>query len=105
MSAGLWQLLAFAVFLTLLTKPLGSYMADVFEGRRTLLSRLLSPAEHFIYRLCGIDAARQQEWTTYAASCLAFSLVSALFFYVHLRLQGFLPLNPQGFGTSSAPPG
>ena len=48
---------------------------------------------------------RQQEWTAYAASCLAFSLVSALFFYAHLRLQGLLPLNPQGFGTPSAPPG
>jgi len=98
-------LLAFAVFLTLLTRPLGSYMADVFEGRRTFLSRVLVPAERLIYRLCGIDAGRQQEWTAYAASCLAFSLVSALFFYAHLRLQGVLPLNPQGFGTPSAPPG
>ena len=102
---GLWQLLAFALCLTLLTRPLGAYMADVFEGRRTPLSRLLIPVERLTYRLCGVDAGRQQEWTAYTASCLAFSLVGALLFYAHLRLQGFLPLNPQGFGTPSAPPG
>ena len=105
LSPGLWQLAAFAVFLTLLTKPLGLYMADVFEGRRTLLSRFLVPGERLIYRVCGVDPERQQEWMAYAASCLAFSLVSALFFYVHLRLQGLLPLNPRGFGTPSAPSG
>jgi K+-transporting ATPase ATPase A chain len=105
MGLGIWQLLAFAVLLALLTKPLGSYMADVFEGRSTLLSRLLVPVERVIYRLCGIDAERQQPWTAYAASCLAFSLVGALLFYAHLRLQGLLPLNPAGFGTPSAPPG
>ena len=80
-------------------------MADVFEGRPTPLSPILVPGERAIYRLCGIDAEHQQEWTAYAGSCLAFSLVSALFFYAHLRLQGFLPLNPAGFGTPSAPPG
>jgi K+-transporting ATPase ATPase A chain len=105
MSPGLWQLLAFAVLLTLLTQPLGTYMADVFEGRRTLLSPVVVPFERLIYRLCGIDAERQQPWTAYAASCLAFSLASALFFYAHLRLQGFLPLNPRGFGTPSTPSG
>ena len=80
-------------------------MADVYEGRRTFLSRFFVPVEGVIYRLCGIDAERQQPWTAYAASCVAFSLVSALFFYAHLRLQGLLPLNPQGFGTPSAPAG
>jgi K+-transporting ATPase ATPase A chain len=105
MIPGIWQLLAFAVFLTLLTKPLGSYMADVFEGHRTLLSRFLVPFEGFIYRLCGIDAERQQRWTAYAGSCMAFSLVGALLFYAHLRFHGHLPLNPRGFGTPSAPPG
>jgi K+-transporting ATPase ATPase A chain len=105
MNSGLWQLLVFAVSLTLLTKPLGSYMADVFEGRRTFLTRVFAPVETLIYRLCGIDAGPQQEWKAYAASCMAFSLVSALFFYAHLRLQGLLPLNPQGFGTPAAPPG
>jgi K+-transporting ATPase ATPase A chain len=75
-QSGIWQVPAFAVFLTLLTKPLGSYMADVFEGRRTPLSRFLVPFEGFIYRSCGIDAERQQQWTAYAASRLALSLVS-----------------------------
>lgn len=80
-------------------------MANVFEGRPTFLSRILVPVERLTWRLCGIDPGRQQAWMDYAASCLAFSLVSALFFYVHLRLQGLLPLNPQGFGTGSAPAG
>jgi K+-transporting ATPase ATPase A chain len=103
MTLGIWQLLAFAVILTLVTKPLGSYMADVFEGRRTFLSRFVLPLERITYRLCGIDAEHQQDWKAYAGSCLAFSLIGALLFYAHLRLQGLLPLNPRGFGTPSAP--
>ena len=80
-------MLALAVCLILLTKPLGSYMADVFEGRRTILSHAFDPVERLIYRVCGVDAGRGQEWTAYAASCLAVSLAGALIFYAHLRAQ------------------
>lgn len=102
---GLVQFLAFAGLLLAITRPLGSYMARVFEGRRTFLSRLLSPSERFIYRLCGINPAMDQRWTAYAGSCLAFGLVNFLLFYALLRLQGVLPFNPQRFGAALAPRG
>ena len=88
-----------------ITKPLGAYMANVFRGERTFLSRPLAPIEKAIYRICGIDPAIEQTWTTYAAATLIFGLVNFVLFYALLRLQGSLPLNPNGFGTAHAPSG
>ncbi len=102
LTPGLLQLAALALLLTAIAGPLGSYMAAVFDGRRTFLSRILRPVERLAYRICGIDAELSQDWKAYAASCLAFGLVGALIFYLQLRLQGFLPLNPQHFGTPFA---
>ena len=56
--------------------------------------RVFLPVERFIYRVCGIDETREQRWSTYALSLLAFSLVSVLVLYAQQRLQGILPLNP-----------
>ena len=103
--AGLAPLLLFVGLLCLIAKPLGSYMADVFEGRRTLGSRLLGPLERLIYRACGVSPDVEQRWTAYSGSCIAFSLVGFLLFYALLRWQAHLPLNPQRFGTALAPPG
>uniref|UniRef100_A0A7C1T7R6 Potassium-transporting ATPase subunit KdpA n=1 Tax=Agrobacterium albertimagni TaxID=147266 RepID=A0A7C1T7R6_9HYPH len=86
------------VLILALTKPLGVYMARVFHGERTALSSILSPLERAIYRLCGIDAAEEQRWTGYAAAALLFNLAGMVLLYVLQRLQGSLPLNPQGFG-------
>jgi potassium-transporting ATPase potassium-binding subunit len=83
----------------LLVKPVGAYMARVFEGERVFLSPVLAPVERGIYRLCRIDPAREMGWKPYAFSVVAFSLVSFLYLYVLLRVQAFLPLNPQGFGN------
>ncbi len=80
-------------------KPLGAYMARVFEGERVFLSPVLAPLERGIYRLCRIDADREMGWKPYAFSVVAFSLVSFAYLYVLLRVQAFLPLNPQGFGN------
>src|SRR5262249_49745133 len=80
------------------TKPLGAYMARVFEGERTFLHPALRPIERLIYRLCGIEEEREQVWTQYAASMLMFSVVGLLLTYLMARLQGLLPFNPQGFG-------
>jgi K+-transporting ATPase ATPase A chain len=91
---GLSQLSFFLALLLLITKPLGAYMADVFEGKCTFLR----PVERFIYRLSGVHPENDQLWTSYAASCLAFSLINFLLFYALLRFQRFLPLNPQRFG-------
>jgi potassium-transporting ATPase potassium-binding subunit len=89
--------------LILITKPLGAYMAKVFEGEGTFLHPLLRPVERLIYRLSGVREDEEQHWTRYSISLVAFSLASFLFVYVIQRLQGILPFNPMHFGTSHAP--
>jgi len=99
MSAnGIAQIVFYLVVLTALTPPLGAYMARVFEGRRIPgLSRVLGPVERGTYRLLRIDAAREQSWKAYCAAVLAFSAASFVLLYAILRLQGHLPLNPNGY--------
>jgi K+-transporting ATPase ATPase A chain len=91
--------------LLLITKPLGLYMADIFAGKRTFLSRIFGPVERKIYRLCGVNSAIDQSWTAYAGACLAFGFGNFLLFFTLLRLQGILPLNPVRFSTVLAPHG
>jgi K+-transporting ATPase ATPase A chain len=88
----------------LLTKPLGNYIARVFSGERTWLTRLLGPVERAIYRLLGVDPTLSMKWTEYAKSMLWFSFVSLGFTYAALRLQGYLPLNPLKLGARQMPP-
>ncbi len=85
------------------TKPLGLLIAAVMEGRRTFLSPVLLPIERLIYKICGIDSEKEQHWTRYATSLLAFSLMSGLMLYAIQRMQGMLPLNPQGFNWNVTP--
>ncbi len=102
--SGILYIAVYFLCLLALTKPLGLFMAHVFEGERTFLHPVLRPLERLIYKLCGIRETVEQRWTQYAGSILAFSLVSVLFVYAIQRLQGFLPfLNPMGFGTGHAP--
>src|SRR5581483_11950334 len=82
-----------------LVKPIGAYMARVFEGERVFLSPALVPVERAFYRVARIDASREMSWKTYAFCVIAFSLVSFVYLYALLRLQAFLPLNPQHFGN------
>jgi K+-transporting ATPase ATPase A chain len=101
---GILQLVFYLGVLLLITKPLGAYLAKVFEGQRTFLARPLGWLERFIYRALGIDPNEDMKWTKYASAMLTFSLVSLLFTYCALRLQGLLPLNPQGFGAEQMTP-
>ena len=71
--------------------PLGDYMARVYLGDRHLR------AERWVYRVTGVNPDAEQKWGTYLRSVLAFSLLSVLFLYGMLRLQGHLPFNPKGF--------
>ena len=98
------QIVLFFAILLLITKPLGSHMARVFAGERTFLHRGLGWLERGTYRVLGIDPEQNMKWTTYAVAMLAFSLASLLFTYGALRLQGFLPLNPQHFGAKQMTP-
>jgi potassium-transporting ATPase potassium-binding subunit len=100
MNASGWtQLILFGVILLALTKPMGLYLVRVLDAEgRTFLDPALKPVERLTYRLAGIDPSREQDWKGYAVSVLIFSLVTMLLTYFILRLQYFLPLNPQGFG-------
>jgi K+-transporting ATPase ATPase A chain len=102
---GLLQIAVFFVAVLALTKPMGAFMARVFEGESTWLHPLLRPLERLIYRLCGIKEDQEQRWTGYAGSLLMFSLASLLLTYLVQRIQGLLPFNPQGFGTAHAAQG
>lgn len=103
-ASGVLQLLLFFGLVVLLTRPMGSYMARVFQGERTPLSPALRPAERVIYRLLGIREADEMPWTTYAFALLAFSAIGVLFSYALLRLQGHLPFNPQHVSGREMPP-
>ncbi|HEY2015031.1 MAG TPA: potassium-transporting ATPase subunit KdpA, partial [Bryobacteraceae bacterium] len=96
---GILQIAVFFLLIVALTKPVGAYMAKVFAGERTWMHRLLRPLEAAIYRICGIDENGEQHWTRYAGGVLVFSVASILFTYLLLRIQKWLPLNPQGLGN------
>jgi K+-transporting ATPase ATPase A chain len=101
---GILQIFVFFAIILLLTKPLGLFMATLFEGKRTFLHPMLRPVEKLTYRLTGVQEQAEQKWTQYTLALLAFSLVSFVFVYLLQRLQGILPLNPQGFNASNVPP-
>ena len=103
-SMGVLQIAVFFGILVLLTKPLGLFMAKLFQGERTFLHPVLRPVESLIYKICGIREEAEQRWTQYAAGLLWFSVCAFLFVYVFQRLQGILPFNPQGFGAKLVSP-
>jgi potassium-transporting ATPase potassium-binding subunit len=96
------QLGLYLVVLMALVKPLGAYMARVYEGRSIGLDRVLGWLERLIYRLVGVRPDTEMGWKTYAAAMLTFNFVGILAVYLLQRVQGILPLNPQGFGAVSA---
>ncbi|HWN29974.1 MAG TPA: potassium-transporting ATPase subunit KdpA [Burkholderiales bacterium] len=96
---GYLQLALYLGVLLLLVKPLGAYMANVYEGRDIWLNRIAAPFEKLIYRLCGVNPAQEMRWTQFALAMLIFNLLGALVVYALQRLQGYLPLNPQAFGA------
>lgn len=103
-TSGILQLVLYLAILLLITKPLGAYMAKVFEGQRTLLTAPLGWLERGAYRLLGVDPNEDMKWTKYASAMLMFSLVSFMFTYAALRFQGVLPLNPQHYSGDQMTP-
>ncbi len=91
------QIALYFVVLLVLAKPLGSYMARIYEGRISGFARLFRPLEKAIYGVCGIDPEEEMTWKHYAGSFLIFNLFGFLLAYLIQRLQGFLPFNPQEF--------
>jgi K+-transporting ATPase ATPase A chain len=94
LQIALFILLVFAV-----TKPLGVFMAHVFNRERTFLDPVLRPIERMIYRTTAVDEKHEMKWTEYAVAMLLFSAVSMLVLYAMQRVQGHLPFNPQKFGA------
>ncbi len=102
--AGWLTIVLFAVILTALAFPLGSYMAAVYGGRRVILSPILAGPERFLYKLLCVDPKREQDWKGYAKSLLIFSLAGWLLLYLILRTQtawNFTGLNPTGFHSGT----
>jgi len=94
--AGWLQIALFCAVVVALVRPLGGYMTRVFSGERVFLSPVLRPLERSFYALAGVRE-EEQGWKAYALALLAFNLAGFLALYAILRLQGVLPLNPQGF--------
>ncbi len=94
--------IAFMLALVVATaRPLGRFMAVVLHGRDTFLHRLAQPVEQRLYAYAGIDQRREQSWLGYVSALLLFNAAGFVLLYAILRLQQFLPLNPQGFGPMS----
>ena len=83
--------------LTLLVKPLGTYMTNVYQGNRTFLSPVLVPLENLIYKAAGIKQDEEMDWKDYAKALLLFNGLGLIVLFLILLLQGMLPLNPQRF--------
>ena len=96
---GIVQLVLYLVVLLALAKPLGAYMARVYEGRRLALDRVLGWLERLIYRAGAIRSGEEMGWKAYAGAMLAFNLLGVLAVYLLQRAQAGLPLNPQGMAA------
>jgi K+-transporting ATPase ATPase A chain len=96
---GWTQIVVFLFLILLITKPLGIYLARVFEREKTFLDSIARPIERLIYRLTGVDEASEMRWTEYAVAMLLFSAASMVLLYLIERVQLWLPLNPQHFAN------
>ena len=94
---GIAQILVFFAIIVATAVPLGIYMARVFSGERTFLSPILKPLETLLYRMGGVDEAREQSWAVYAVAMLLFNFVCFITLYAMFRLQAFLPFNPKAW--------
>jgi len=103
-SIGILQIVIFFALVLACTKPLGAYMARVFEGQRTFMHPVLRWLEVLTYKVIGVREDVEQRWTQYTASLLSFSIFGFLLVYLLERAQAYLPFNPQNFGTPNVTP-
>jgi K+-transporting ATPase ATPase A chain len=96
-AQGWFQIGLYFVIVLAVTKPMGVYMAQVFDRQRTFLDPLARPLERFLYKMTGVDEEHEMRWTEYAVTMLLFSAVTMLLLYAVQRVQHLLPLNPQHF--------
>ena len=98
---GVTQIGLYFIVLLASAKPLGWYMARVYEAKPCGLDRLFGPLERILYRVCGIRPTAEMDWKTYGFAMLSINADGLLFLYGLQRVQGFLPLNPAGLGAAS----
>ena len=103
-TTGILQIAIYLAVIVLCAKPLGTYMARVFEGQRTFMHPALRWLEVLTYKLIGVRENVEQRWTQYTASLLSFSIFGFLIVYLLQRAQGFLPFNPQHFNAGNVSP-
>ena len=96
-----FQVIVYFAVLFALVKPLGTFMARVYQGERTFLTPILGPVERLVYRIAGIDAEEDMDWRQYAKVMLVFNLLGFLAVYGLQRVQGVLPFNPAGLPAVS----
>jgi potassium-transporting ATPase potassium-binding subunit len=92
---GWLQILLFFALILAVTKPMGVFITQVFNGERNFLSPVLRPLEWVIYRICGVDEKREMNWKEYSIAMLFFSVVSGLLLFFIQRFQAYLPFNQQ----------
>ena len=100
MNLSSWfQLIFYMVVLLALAKPLGSFMAKIYQGEHTFLDPVLGPLERLVYRVSGVKPEEDMNWKTYAIAVMVFNVLGLIVVYLLQRLQGLLSLNPQGLGA------
>src|SRR3974390_10111 len=91
------QIVLVLALLVACSVPLSAFIARVYAGERTFLSPVLGPVERALYRVAGVNPAREQDWFAYTIAMVVFSIVGFVSLYALQRLQNVLPLNPRGF--------
>jgi len=103
-SIGFFEIALFFAIILACTKPLGAYMAKVFDGERTFMHPVFRWLETLTYKVIGVQEDVEQRWTQYTAALLSFSVFGFLLVYFIQRAQAFLPFNPQHFGAAQVSP-
>ncbi len=101
-SSDIDQLILYVSLLFVLSFPLGLYMAAVYEGRKTFMTRLIEPFEKLTYKLCAVNPEEEMDWKQFAIAMFVFNLIGLVVVYALQRLQFMLPLNPQALAAVSA---
>jgi hypothetical protein len=96
-----WEILVYFGLIVAITPIMGGYMKRVFSGEKTALDRVLRPIERVLYRICGVDAERDQTWVEWTIVMLVVNGASLVILYLMQRLQKWLPLNPNHLGPVS----
>jgi K+-transporting ATPase ATPase A chain len=96
--SGWTMILLYTVLFVALAKPMGAWLFAIYDGRKMPMARFIGPVEREFYKLSGIDGTREQGWVAYAVALMVFNIAGIVTLFAILKLQAYLPFNPQGFG-------